>query len=441
MSGSSSGPYGGPAGLQLRRNKPEWMLGPNDLGQVMVLVLRRKTDNTDSDNQSNNDAPLPDTFIVGTSIELVIGTKEARALNASREGRGSRYLLRASSTNVIDKLTKMTELTDGTKIEIVPHPTLNTVQGIVYDADSVNKDEKSIQEHLESQGVQAVRRIKKRVNGTLKNTPLLVLSFCGTILPDHVYFGLMRVEVRVYYPSPLLCFNCAAYGHSKKICEKTTICLRCSTSHDIPEGEQCKNAANCLYCNADHQVTSRDCPKFKEEEKIIRLKTDQGITFAEARRLCAEESKRQTYAGVIRDQMQQELAAKDLVIAALQKQVALLTKELASLKDILKPSSESHPAASQDPRPSTSTQKTVQQTTRSASQTERQSRKDQSSPTVRRRENQKSNKSGYGIVTRSKSGKRPMETSPTEAFHNPGKRSSVLPGTANSPATININNG
>lgn len=161
MSGGSTGPYGGAVGLQPRRNKPDWMLSPNDLGQVMVLVLRRKVNDTETSGQRTQDTPLPDTFIVGTSIELAVGTKEARALNATREGRGSRYLMRASSANVIEKLSKMTELTDGTKIEIVPHPTLNTVQGIVFDADSINRDEKSILEFLESQGVQAVRRIKK----------------------------------------------------------------------------------------------------------------------------------------------------------------------------------------------------------------------------------------------------------------------------------------
>lgn len=337
----------------------------------------------------------------------------------------------------------MTELTDGTKIEIVPHPTLNTVQGIVFDADSINRDEKSILEFLESQGVQAVRRIKKRVNGALRNTPLLVLSFRGTILPDHVYFGLMRIKVRVYYPSPLLCFNCAAYGHSKKVCQQTTICLRCSTPHDVPEGEQCVNPPNCLHCKTDHQVTSRDCPKFKEEEKIIRLKTDQGISFAEARRICAEETKKQTFAGIIQNQMHQELAAKDQVIAALQKQVAVLTKELANLKKLLKPSAQNHSPVPQEPRPSASSERSVSQTTQSVSNTDRLSRKDQSfiSPPARRREIRKSNKLDYDVQTRSRSGKRPIETSPTEVINNRGKRISAQPETGNKPTNIETNYG
>lgn len=444
MSGSSSGPPGGPAGLQFRRNKPDWLLGPNDMGQVMVLILRRKTDKTDkteNNNQRNQVDPLPDSFIVGESIELAIGKKEARSLNASREGRGSRYLLRTSSIDVVEKLTKITELTDGTKIEIVPHPTLNTVQGIVYDPDSINKDEKSILEYLESQGVHTVRRIKKRVSGTLKNTPLLVLSFRGTILPEYVYFGVLRIQVRLYYPSPMLCFNCGFYGHSGKFCEQTSICLRCSAPHDIPQGEQCTKPPYCLHCKTGHQVTSRECPKFKEEDKIIRLKTDRGISFAEARRMCAEETKKQTYTGIVQEQIQQELAAKDQIIATLQKQVAMLTNELAALKNMLKPSTLNQSTTPQDARPAASNQKPLPQTTPSVPpQTDRKSRKDQTfiSPPSNRRDNRKSNKSEQGMLTRSRSGKRHIEISPTD---NRGKRTSTQHGTRNTSTDFEMNNG
>lgn len=451
MMGWSAGPSGGSAGQ--RRNKPEWMIGPNDLGQVMVLILRRKPDEHDGaemNGQRSQVETLPDSFIVGASIELVIGQKEARALNASREGRGSRYLLRTSSINVIEKLTKMTELTDGTKIEIVPHPTLNTVQGIVYDTDSINKDENSILGHLESQGVHAVRRIKKRVNGTLKNTPLLVLSFRGTLLPEYVYFGLLRIEVDVYYPTPMLCFNCGFYGHSKKFCQQTGICLRCSAPHHAPDGEQCVNPPNCLHCKTGHHTTSRDCPKYKEEEKIIRVKIDKGVSFAEARRMCAEDPKKQTFSSIVQEQIQQELAAKDQLIATLQKQVEMLTKELSALKEIVRPTTHNQAPATSDTRPSASN-KTSSQTTPCTplqkkvqqSPTERLSRKDQTfvAPPARQRENRKNNNSDHGVETRSRSKKRHMEISPNEAVNKQGKRISTQQDTDNASVDVEMNNG
>lgn len=444
MTDSSAGPFGGAAGL--RRNKPDWMMDPNDLGQVMVLILRRKTDA--ADGQRVQDESLPDSIIVGTSIEIIIGKKAARALKATREGRGTRYLLRTSSTEIIEKLTKMTELTDGTKIEIVPHPTLNTVQGIVYDPDTINKDEKSILEYLDSQGVHAVRRIQKRINGTLKNTPLLVLSFRGTILPEHVYFGLLRIQVRIYYPTPMLCFNCGCYGHSRKFCQQSGICLRCSAPHHVSEGEQCTNPPNCLHCRTEHQVTSRECPKYREEEKIVRLKTDKGISFSEARRLCAQEAKSQTFSGIVQEQIQQELAAKDQLIATLQKQVAVLTKELSALKKMLRPATQSQSPAPRDRRPSLSNQKSsslMAPPTQNSTQhsTDRPSRKDQptTSPKAPRQEDRKTNKSSGGIQTRSRSGKRHMEVSPTEAAHSRGKRMPSQLDTNTTFVDIEMNNG
>lgn len=433
-----------------RSNLPEWMLGPNDLGQIMVLVLRRKpTENENSDERSQ-DTPLPDSIIVGTSIELKVGVKEARTIIASREGRGSRYLLRTSSKTLFDKLTKITELTDGTEVEIVPHPTLNTVQGVVYDPDTINKDEQSILDYLKPQGVHAVRRIKKRVKGILQNTPLLVLSFHGTVVPNHVYFGLLRTQVRVYYPSPMICFNCGFYGHSKKFCKQPGICLRCSATHDVPEGEECVNPINCLHCKKGHQVTSRDCPKYKQEEKIVRLKVDKGMSFAEARRIYTEETRQETFAAVVQEQIQQQMAAKDQLIATLQKQVAALAKELASLKNVLKSRSHSQSLSQSEHSPSSNSQTLLPKTTPSTpaqqnipSQSNRLSRKDQTfiSPPGNQKENRRAKKQEYDVQTRSRSNKRHMEISPTETVNHRGKRTAATSHTTNKANDTEKNNG
>lgn len=238
MAGSSSAPPGGTAGHQSRSNLPQWMIGPDDIGQTVVLVLRRDTKSTDDfDHGLSQNSPLPHPFVVGSSIQQIIGIEAARSINTTREGRGSRYLLRTKSRIISDKLMKITELCDGTRVEIVPHPTLNTVQGMVYEPDSLDVDEKLIEQELKSQGVLAVRRIKKRVNGKLQNTPLLVLSISGTILPEFVYFGLLRIPIRKYYASLMMCLNCGFYGHSRRFCNQTAICLRCSTTHTVIEGE------------------------------------------------------------------------------------------------------------------------------------------------------------------------------------------------------------
>lgn len=426
---------------------PSWLRKADDIA-TMVLVLRRKTndDGAESDPTRKPDLSLPNTFVVGTTIEKAIGTKEARTIDATREGRGTRYILRTSSKNIYEKLLKLTELVDGTPIEIFRHPTLNTVQGTVYDPDSIDVDEKAIAEYLSSQGVHAVRRIKKRVNGNLQNTPLLVLSFHGTVLPKHVFFGVLRIPVTTYYPSPLICFNCGAYGHSRKSCQNCGICLRCSQAHSLPEGEKCDNSPHCIHCKSGHAITSRDCPKYKSEEKIIRIKVNQGISFTEARKIYAEESRRNTFANVAQEHLNQELAAKDKMIAALQNQVATLAKELASLKRAIKSRGLSQSPAPSQQKPSTqtcmssqiaSTYTSSSGTTKPLSPTAnntRLSRKDKSfvSPPNKKTN---SNNTRYDIRTRSRSDKRRMEISPTDE-NNGGKRHSTQTGDRSSSKNL-----
>lgn len=276
MTDSSSGPPGDPKKNPPGDSRlPEWLRSADDMS-TMVLILRRKSSNDGIETNLTRkpDLSLPDTFIVGTSIETAIGTKEARTIKASREGRGSRYILRTSSRTIYDKLTKLTELTDGTQIEVVPHPTLNTVQGTIYDPDSIDVDEKAIEKYLSNQGVHTVRRIKKRFNGELKRTPVLVLSFSGTILPEYVSVGVLRIPFKTYYPSPLICFYCGIYGHPRKSCQTDPICLNCSQTHRLIEREKCNISPHCMHCKTGHAVTSRNCEKYKSEEKIIRIKVN-----------------------------------------------------------------------------------------------------------------------------------------------------------------------
>lgn len=421
MAGASNDPIGS----QRCGRTPEWMLSKDEMGQSMVLVLRcRVPENVTDDPQ------LPEPFIIGTSVELAIGVKEARSVKASREGRGTRYLLRTNSRNIVSKLTKMTELTDGTPIEIFPHPTLNTVQGMVYEPDSINTDETVIAKNLKSQDVQAVRRIKKRVDGKLKNTPLLILSFHGTELPDHVYFGLLRIEVRAYYPSPLLCFNCGTYGHPRKSCSQPGICLRCSSPLHLAEGEQCENTPHCFHCRKDHSIRSRECPKYKEEDKIIHIKVDRGISFGEARRIYNEENRRETIARVIQNQLKQEIATKDQLIASLQKQVAELAKELASIKSALR--------EPQQPLTQTTSPKETQSSA-TTSKTQHKSRKDESfvSPPAKRKDNRdKGTDNSYR--TRSRSNKCELGMSATGDLRG---RISNHSDASSSGTSLTCNNG
>lgn len=267
---------------------PGWMLSEDELGQTIALQMKvRTTEGCKTATGSETERHLPvDPFVIGNAVLLALGTNDARKVHASKEARGTRYVLRTNSRSICEKLKQIRELPDHTPVEIIEHPSLNVVQGVLYDVDTVNKSEEYIFQNLENQGVCGVRRIKKRSGNALVNTPLLVLTIRGSVLPQFIYFGLLRIKIRQYYPTPMLCFRCANYGHSKKYCDEKKyqlICMNCSGVHDIIEGIPCQSPAFCKNCKNDHSPRSKDCPVYREEEAIIRLKTDRGLTYAEAR--------------------------------------------------------------------------------------------------------------------------------------------------------------
>lgn len=291
--------------VQAHGRVPNWFRSSDDMGQNLVLVMHVKPKPNDlaatSDVRTEN--KLPNSFIIGKGVELVIGLKEARAVEAIREGRGARCLLRTNSLSTYQKLQKIVRLPDGTDVEVFPHATLNTIQGIAYHPDTVDVDEESALDFLSSQGVKHVRRIKKRFGKDFRNTPLTILTFHGTVLPEYVYFGLMRVQIRKYYPNPMVCVNCGNFMHTKKNCTQDKICLNCSQAHDMVEGVACPNAPFCKNCRGSHSCVSKECPVYAEEEKIIKLRIDQGITFGEARKQIKEQKTQTTYASCVQHRM------------------------------------------------------------------------------------------------------------------------------------------
>lgn len=309
---------------------PAWMIGDDELLHTIVLQMKVRP----NDNEGANEVRLPtDPFVVGNAVLLALGTANARKVSASKEARGARYILRTKSKIFSEKLQKITELPDGTPVEITPHPTLNFVQGIVYDLDTVNHTEENILTNLQSQGVCKVRRIKKRDGETYRNTPLLVLSFQGSVVPQHVYFGLLRIAVRTYYPSPLLCFRCANYGHTKKTCDNAKfpqICLNCSESHtDVVE---CPNPPYCKNCQGSHKPISRVCPIYREEDAIIHTKVDRNLSYAEARADWRAANKSRSYANTVQDRLRQDDSQKDKIIKMLQEEVESLRNVILELK-------------------------------------------------------------------------------------------------------------
>lgn len=405
------------------------MLGDDEIGQTMVLLMRRKQDDVDPDTQtsnSNKTIPLSNPFIIGVTIDVAVGQEEAKKVLASKEGRGSRYLLRTKSKTAFHKLSKITKLTDGTEVEVIPHPTLNSVQGVVYEPDCKDVAESVILGYLKSQGVKSVRRITKRVNGDAQNTALIVLTFHGTCIPEYVLFGRLRVPVRTYYPSPMVCYNCGDYGHPRKFCKQSGICLHCSETHQLANGEKCNNTPHCKHCNGDHSSTSRTCSKYKDEENIIRMQIDKKISSAEARKMYFEKAKKETMASFVQKRLTPVETEKDKIIAELRAEVMSLKSQLTTIQnDYSRLSREDSQKGGQKERK----QQAVTPTTSSSESSQisqRSSRKDRTfiSPPNPHRSTKNKEINPDERRTRSRSRKHPIEISPTGTSHPQGKRAS-----------------
>lgn len=172
-----------------------------------------------------------DPFLLRLSVEKFIG---GPIYGAFKENKGISYVLKIRSQAQFDKLLRMNKLADGTNVVIEEHTTLNQVKCVVSNADTIGLEENYIAEQLNGQRVKEVRRIKRRNGNTgiLENTPTLILTISGTVVPEHIDFGWSRCRTRPYYPSPMQCFRCWTFGHTGKRCTAPAkVCGRCNQFH------------------------------------------------------------------------------------------------------------------------------------------------------------------------------------------------------------------
>ncbi|XP_058448706.1 uncharacterized protein LOC131428679 [Malaya genurostris] len=263
-------------------------------------------------------------FIIHQSVEAVLGTDPTKVITASKEAGGTRNVLRTTSKKVYNALIAMKTLINGQAIEVIPHPTLNIVQGIIFYIDTKNLSSEELVRKLNSQNVVAVRRITNTVDGNQRNTPLAILSFLGSYLPEHIYIGLIRTAVRQYYPYPLLCYNCGKFGHGSRSCSQPPACLNCSGTHTSNKENPCNAPSKCGNCSGNHPTRYRKCPAYMKEEEIIKLKVTKNISFSEARAFFKNNTSEPSYADTVKNRLDSNRDEKDRTINLLREEITKL---------------------------------------------------------------------------------------------------------------------
>ena len=158
-------------------------------------------------------------------------------------------------------------------IAVSAHRTKNFSRGMIYCVDLEDVSDDEIADGLSDFGVVMARRIKSRNKrtGTLEPTHNIILTFNQMDLPREVTVGYVRVKVRTYFPSPMRCFRCLRFGHTRDHCRNRPTCSKCAATDHT--GEACTEASRkCVNCDAPHSAFDKDCPAFLREKEIIAIK-------------------------------------------------------------------------------------------------------------------------------------------------------------------------
>ncbi len=235
--------------------------------------------------QSTSATPITSNpFLIAKTIQSIAGN-----LISVKRLRDGSLLLECNKMQQAANLLKINKFAE-VQVRASPHRSLNTCRGIIRDRDrclqSLSEDDIAFE--LDSQGVTAVKRFTINKNGETIKTNTYLLTFNTSKLPQHIKAGYNKLEVTLYIPNPLRCFNCQEFGHGSRNCKSSPACRRCSSKeHD---SNSCGSPPYCRNCKGDHSPSSKDCPAWIRESKINRIKYEQNIPFSEARKLVVNNS-------------------------------------------------------------------------------------------------------------------------------------------------------
>ena len=216
---------------------------------------------------------------VQACVRGILGGQE-KVEKASLLGDGC-LLLKTKTQKQTEKLLKATFFGDE-ECEVVRDSRLNQSRGTIHAYDMIDLSESEVVGWLKEFGVNSAKRFTRKKDGVTENTPMILLTFDRPTCPDKLTLDCVNVTYHVhpYVPNPLMCFGCGRYGHTEVRCTREKVCLRCGQSkHD---GE-C--AAKCVNCGKQgHSCLARECEVWMKEKEICRIKTEQDISYPQARK-------------------------------------------------------------------------------------------------------------------------------------------------------------
>ena len=226
-------------------------------------------------SQDNRKVAAKSPFKINRELIKIMGA-EPHGVTKQRSGE---LMVELRSKEQERKLERVSSFLD-IPVTVRPHKSLNTSRGVIKHSDFQDCTKEEFVDEFPD--VIHARRIHVRKGDVRIPTNTIVLTFDCPKPPTSLRAGYLTVPVRPYIPFPLRCFKCHKFGHGKDKCRRpNALCGRCGKEH--ADQHQCTAAAHCINCKGDHPAFSKQCPKFMEEQAILRYKAEHGGTFQQAR--------------------------------------------------------------------------------------------------------------------------------------------------------------
>ena len=258
-------------------------------------MLIRKDDLSDDDSDSSDEEMeleyCPWFLVVESEDESKILSKLspfaidkgiAGELKSIKRLRRNVFLVEAANKRQSVALRKARIFIDR-PLKVTPHQTLNSSKGVIRCKDLIDTPEVEIKRRLKKQGVTDIYKCKVKRDGKDIVTGTMFVTFRFPVLPEFLIVGWMRVKVAQYIPSPMRCFRCQKYGHTRMRCaEQYEACADCSlVRHDGP----CSRPRLCVNCDGAHSAASKECPRWIFESYIQEVKVKERLPFFEAKKV------------------------------------------------------------------------------------------------------------------------------------------------------------
>ena len=218
-------------------------------------------------------------FIIQKGLQGIIGTP--KSVKKLKSGALLVEVLKKQQSNTLLNLKDFA----GIQVTGKTHYGLNQSKGILFDRDHDldGIPEQEIQNELEPQGVIHVKRFTKKRNEVIEPTNTYLLTFGTPVLPTNIKVGFYQMKIELFVPNPLRCFKCQRFGHGQTNCKSSEACFRCG--EEGHNGKDCHKEHKCRNCKGDHMASSKQCPIWKNEKQIQKIKAEKRITYQEAKKL------------------------------------------------------------------------------------------------------------------------------------------------------------